>query len=605
MITQLDSTRVFTAKHKKTLLANLVDNLDFTDQAGIIGNTSNLLTRCKLLQFVYTFLGDPDFVFLNGFSEKQIKSGERADFEERYKGSVRSHAATAAAEALSVSPEAFADPSKLTPEMQHAFDAAANEINAHRVNCYLFSPYGLALTAIHNHNLRSKKSPEARPVKYRVDLRQAAVSYFFAMNSQMNPFAAIREGETICELDEDTSKRIVELYEEMCAFYFSHEEINTTNQLLKEFAESHRADKGKTQGATHHATQQQPEWTRTYQGNAVHALMKSANVETDYTQDRISQTLKRNVDGIDIILDGDLSSISGQTLKVLIILLEIFTSQIPGKKSPLSQMDINIGRHIKLSLKDYMKKCELTDITSAKAQLLSSIEELYHISLDWSEPAWEKPDEKKRSEKILKHHRLRITDHTITDDDLSFEHGAIDFAFSYDLTVYLSGAYIMPVPSKLFTINTRLHPYSVQFGWKLSAHRNMNDGKKTQDIIAVLTLMKSALSLPAYEDIARTGQIIQRIVKPFERDLAELLHKGILARYWYIKPDGTHIEGGQGEHSPLFALSFHEFMQLKVFFVFKDYPPMDEVREKKQARLTTTSHARKAKTKSKKAASQA
>ena len=222
--------------NKKALLGSLVDNLDFTDSAGIIVNESNILEKCELMQFMYAFLGDPEFVFYNGFSKKQVDSGERSEFEERYFNARYNRAAAMAAQARNMSPEAFKDPSKFTPDMQSAFNAASDRITADRVNGYLFSLYGLALTAIHNYNLRMKKTPEAQPVKDGVDLRQAAVSYFFALNPQVNPFSVMRSGDTFCELNEEISRSIIEFYVQMCEFYFSHEGINTTRQLLKALA---------------------------------------------------------------------------------------------------------------------------------------------------------------------------------------------------------------------------------------------------------------------------------------------------------------------------------------------------------------------------------
>lgn len=571
-------------KKKQELINNLIENFDYTDSAGIIASERNFLRRCDLIQLQMAYLENPEFVLDVGFSAKQSEIAEKANA--RYTERLYDREAELAAQSLQIDVAAIPAPEKLKeapPEYLKALNNAASIIETQRTATGLFCNYNIARSSIYHIAINALRAqPETRKVAYGVNIKEAAALYFFAINHAINPFEASGDG----VFSNTYSEKLAELYESFHSFYFAHDGIKTTRKLIEAYCKDHPADSGKISPEAARTPLQPEEWSKILQGKPINSLMTVANTDDVFTQDKISETLKANVNGVEVILDGDLSSISGQALKVLIILLEILTRQLPHKDNNQLMQSVNSGRRTKITLSDYMKQCELSDRTSAKAQLLAAVAELYHVSLEWPEWTWEVLPGKKRAEKVLKHHQMRITDHTITDDDLTVKHGAIEFIFSYDLAVYLSNAYIMHVPAKLFAINTRLHPYSVQFCWKLLALRNMNDDKKNQSYTYVQTLLQSALSMPAYEDISKKGQILQRIVKPFDRDLKELVDKGILSEYWYITPDGTRIKGGDGEFSPLFALSYSDFSKLKVFFLFSNYPSMENVRRKKQARIT-------------------
>jgi hypothetical protein len=77
----------------------------------------------------------------------------------------------------------------------------------------------------------------------------------------------------------------------------------------------------------------------------------------------------------------------------------------------------------------------------------------------------------------------------------------------------------MQYPSKLYTFNENKNPHSYYLLWKISWHKNINFNRSQGDIISVKRLMDVCPMLPVYNNIAETGQIRQRIIEPFTRDM--------------------------------------------------------------------------------------
>jgi hypothetical protein len=229
-----------------------------------------------------------------------------------------------------------------------------------------------------------------------------------------------------------------------------------------------------------------------------------------------------------------------------------------------------------------MEACRIKDLKEARSQLNDAIRALYAVSLEWDETAYEKPEGKSRKVKITKHHRMRISDHTITQEEGNpVKRGVAEFRLSFDMAEYLSGSYIMPYPSALLTINTKAHPYSIPLGWKLCALYNMNyENPERRSRTTVATLLRAAKGIPRYEDIAATGQVYNRIIAPFNRDLQELVSAGVLSSYHYETPAGVRIEGNQ------LGLSYQEFSALYVYFELRGYPDQTPRIEAKQKRIS-------------------
>jgi len=304
------------------------------------------------------------------------------------------------------------------------------------------------------------------------------------------------------------------------------------------------------------------------QSKPMHGLISSSTAHGNLQIDAINHSGTMESEGVIITIDEEaILDISAQTFKTLIILLTKITDQLPRKDS-ITVEAIQKGRIVKLPLSEYMEVCKLRDRKEARAQLNDSIKALYAISLEWDETSWERPEGKSRKVQVKKHHRMRITDHTITPAEGNpIKNGVAEIRFSFDMAEYLSNAYIMPYPTALLSINTHNHPYSIPLGWKLCTLHNMNYGGKQQNTTTVKTLLNAAKGIPRYESIAADGEIYRRIIGRLDRDLAALVEAGVLSSYWYFDEDGNRIEGAH-----LGSLNYAEFSALSIHYELKDYP---------------------------------
>lgn len=97
-----------------------------------------------------------------------------------------------------------------------------------------------------------------------------------------------------------------------------------------------------------------------------------------------------------------------------------------------------------------------------------------------------------------------------------------DIVFTYSSTFYnmLLGCPVMPYPNDLLKYNNKKNPNSYNLLRKITEHKNMNIGKKNEDIISVKTLLNEAVNLPSYEEVmASNRNVTDRIIAPFERDM--------------------------------------------------------------------------------------
>ena len=334
-----------------------------------------------------------------------------------------------------------------------------------------------------------------------------------------------------------------------------------------------------------------PLYSPVLQGKPIHGLISSSTARGNIQMNAITHVGTMESEGVIITIDEDaIQDISPQTFKVLILLLTEATRQLPHEITATAEA-IQKGRIVKLSLKDYMEACKIKDVKEARNQLNDAIKALYSVSLEWDEESYIKPEGKSRKTKITNHHRMRITDHTITQEEGNpVKRGVAEIRLSFDMAEYLSNAYIMPYPHSLLFINTRYHPYSIPLGWKLCTLHNINYGKDTANITTVKTLLSSAKGIPTYGELSQRGNIYDRLIKPFDRDIAALVEAGVLTAYWYYNDSGDKIESSQ-----LGLLSYAEFSALHIHYELKDYPNQTPRLEAKSKRIKAAISRRKKK----------
>ena len=336
-------------------------------------------------------------------------------------------------------------------------------------------------------------------------------------------------------------------------------------------------------------------YSNTLQGKPIHSLISSSTSPQNIQLDAITRAGTIESDGVIITIDETaIQDISSQAFKPLVILLTQATSQLP-RGNAITAEAIQRGRIVRLSLQEYMEECGVKDIKNARKQLNDSIRALYSISLEWDETGYERPEGKSRAVKVTKHHRMRITDHTITPSEKNpIRRGVAEVRLSFDMAEYLSNSYIMPYHRNLLRINTNNHPHSFSLGWKLCALHNMNFGRENRaNETTVQTLLRAAKGIPRYERIAHRGNIYDLIIKPFDRDMRALVEAEVLSCYWYYDDMGNRIEGNQ-----LGGLSYTEFSQLNLHYELSGYPdqtPRLEERSKRIAAAIGRAKARKEK----------
>lgn len=205
-----------------------------------------------------------------------------------------------------------------------------------------------------------------------------------------------------------------------------------------------------------------------------------------------------------------------------------------------------------LPLSEYMKRRGLKDRKEAKNQAKADMEILRQASFTWEE---------KRGKNTNS-----FTFVNLADSGEIRRNG--DIVFTYGNTFYnvLLGYPVMPYPSQLQTLSSKKNPNSYYFLRKIAEHKNMNIGKKNEDLIAVKTLLAVAPFIPTYEEVMQDkGRALTRlIIEPFERDLDALEET---LSWTYCHSNNTPLTDEE-----LATLSYDVFKDLLIHTEWKDYP---------------------------------
>lgn len=224
-----------------------------------------------------------------------------------------------------------------------------------------------------------------------------------------------------------------------------------------------------------------------------------------------------------------------------------------------------------LPLDEYMRRRGLKDRKEAKAKAKADMEILRGSSISWEE---------KRGKKTESYAFVNIADS-----------GEVrrngDIVFTYGSTFYsiLLGYPVMPYPTQLQTLNANSNPNSYYFLRKIAEHKNMNIGKKNENIIAVKTLLEVAF-LPSYEEVMRGNRNVQdRIITPFERDM-DALQPTLSWNYCHSLNEPLTDE-------ELASLDYDTFKDLLIFTSWHNYPDQTARLERKAERIEQATKKRK------------
>ena len=201
-----------------------------------------------------------------------------------------------------------------------------------------------------------------------------------------------------------------------------------------------------------------------------------------------------------------------------------------------------------------MKRRGLRNRKEARKQITADLEVLLKTSLSW--------EEKRKGKKAIPYAGVNVTDSWTWADA---KKTAIVYTFGQTFYSVLLGYPVMPYPAQLQTLNSKRNPNSYYLLRKIAEHKNMNIGKKNEDIIAVKTLLSSAPFIPSHEDVMRGDRAVNRkIVEPFERDM-DALEDTLIWNY-------CHTNGAEIPAKELQKLSYDLFISLMVHVSWKSYP---------------------------------
>ena len=288
-----------------------------------------------------------------------------------------------------------------------------------------------------------------------------------------------------------------------------------------------------------------------HQGVSTNALSKIGATDSNTTLDRISgeATIR---DGNLIVSIPDYEQLSGlrTTAFQLLDAITIVLTET-GAKSPT----------VLLTRDEFMKRRGLSDRKEAKKQAVADLTTLSRIRLSWEE---------KHNGEVETFKAVNLVDSVEV-----MRNGDIVFTFGSTFFNILKGYPVMPYPSQLQRLNSKRTPNSFYFLRKITELKNMNFGKKNEDIISVETLLRASPYMKSYAEVASGDRAVRRsIIDPFERDL-DALDETLTWEY-------CHSLGEPLTDEEVETMSYEIFEGLLVKITWRNYP--EQIQEAKLER---------------------
>lgn len=234
---------------------------------------------------------------------------------------------------------------------------------------------------------------------------------------------------------------------------------------------------------------------------------------------------------------------------------------------------------VSISLDDYMAMRGIKDRKEARNQVKADLSVISQTSIT---------GEESRGKNTISYAFVNIADSGILR-----RNGQIDFTYGATYGQMLRNYPVMPYPTQLFRLNGKRNPNSFSFLRKISEHKNMNAGKKNEDIISVRTLLDSTGHIPSYDDVmAGNKNISDRIILPFERDMDELAET---LSWHYCRSNNEPLSDQESA-----SMTYDIFIDLLVKITWKDYPDQTARLERKAEQIERAKKTRKGRTASKK-----
>jgi hypothetical protein len=158
--------------------------------------------------------------------------------------------------------------------------------------------------------------------------------------------------------------------------------------------------------------------------------------------------------------------------------------------------------------------------------------------------------------------------------------GLIRINFDVDAAAYLVHSPVMQHPMALFAVDNR-NPNAYVLGYKIALH-NSNDNnaaRGTNNTLSVKSLLAAAPEIQSYEELQARGQRNwkDKIKKPLENSLNELVKRGVLSKWEYRDPTtGTTYTPETAQ-----PMTWAQYSRLMVDFIMVNAPDQTERREAK------------------------
>lgn len=157
----------------------------------------------------------------------------------------------------------------------------------------------------------------------------------------------------------------------------------------------------------------------------------------------------------------------------------------------------------------------------------------------------------------------------------SIRNGILRVNFDVDAAAYLVNAYIMQYPARALLQVRNVNAYGI--GRKMALHNSIdnNNVRGTESTLGVTSLLAAAPNLKGIEAIKARGQRNwkDKIKRPLEAALDELVSVGLLGKWQYRDPKGTTYTADEAK-----ALSWLQYSRLMVDYVMVDAPDQTERR---------------------------
>lgn len=298
------------------------------------------------------------------------------------------------------------------------------------------------------------------------------------------------------------------------------------------------------------------------QGQATAQLTKIKATKRNTKIDPVTHTATITAGSMTVTIPNydALTGLKTSTYKLLDALTTILTET--GAKSPAVTMPLD----------DYMKLRGLRDRKEARKQVAEDLDTLYNTSISFKE--------KRKGKEGRDFLDMRIC------DAKGIKKGVIFFSFGSTFFHLLKGYSVMPVQPQLWALNDKRNPNSYYLLRKLMEHKNMNAGKRNEDLIAVKSLLEACPNIPRYNEVMSQSRHVNRlIIEPFERDMNALEDT---LTWEYCHRNGDPLTGAE-----LDTFSYEVFAGALIRTIWKNYPDQTERLERKQARIEEAKAKRK------------